>query len=92
MNDERLLEWYSILMMPVLAPQPFTFTAEYAALAVATTYDVYGEWGDVIREFRIEPSYVMTNRIQLGMNSVLAGLAATGDWRAVFDEVVVRYT
>jgi predicted unusual protein kinase regulating ubiquinone biosynthesis (AarF/ABC1/UbiB family) len=89
-DPQRLLEWYSILMHPVLAPQPFTFTPEYAALAVATTYDVTGEWGDVIREFRIEPAYVMTNRIQLGMNSVLAGLGATGDWRAVFDEVVTR--
>jgi predicted unusual protein kinase regulating ubiquinone biosynthesis (AarF/ABC1/UbiB family) len=88
--DERLLAWYSILMEPVLAPQPWTFTPAYAALAVATTYDVYGEWGDVIREFRIEPTYVMTNRIQLGMNSVLAGLGATGDWRAVFEEVVHR--
>ena len=87
---DRLLEWYSVLMRPVLAPQPWTFTPEYAALAVATTYDVYGEWGDVIREFRIEPAYVMTNRIQLGMNSVLAGLGAMGDWRAVFDRVVTR--
>ena len=74
----------------MLAPQPFTFTPAYAALAVATTYDVVGEWGDIIREFRVEPAYVMTNRVQLGMNSVLAGLGATGDWRAVFDEVVTR--
>jgi hypothetical protein len=42
----RLLDGYSILMHPVLAPQ-------------------------------VEPAYVMTNRIQLGMNSVL-------------DEVVTR--
>jgi predicted unusual protein kinase regulating ubiquinone biosynthesis (AarF/ABC1/UbiB family) len=88
--DEALLhEWFRLYTRPVHAEQPFTFTPEYAAEVIRSTTDPRSRYRDVLRRLNLPPDYLLLNRIQWGLNSVLARLSATADWRAIRDEYVV---
>lgn len=87
LSSQRLYDWYSINMEPVMAEQPYTFTPAFAARVVATCYDGLGEWSDVLFALTLPPEMVFLNRIMLGFNSVMAGLSATGDWQALHHEL-----
>ena len=43
---------------------------------------------DVRRRVNVPRDFVFTNRIFMGLYSVLGALRATADWRAIFDEWV----
>jgi hypothetical protein len=91
LTAERLLEWYRPMWEPAWGEQPFTYTPEFSAFVAQRNFDPLGDYGDVIRGFGIgegAKDYVLLNRIQLGLLSVLASLRATGDWRAAQDEIV----
>ena len=63
--------------------QPFTFTPEYVAemLGHMASMDK-----DVMRHVTVPREFVFTNRIFVGLFSVLGALHATSDWRAIFWE------
>jgi len=86
---ERLMAWYMPQWEPTVGPQPWRYTAEYAAMVIERCLDIYGEWGDVVRSIDMPGEFTFITRIQLGLFSVLAALEARGDWRALFDEVVL---
>lgn len=85
--DERVVyEWFRLYTKPVLAPQPFTFTPEFAAEVIRSSADPRSEFADVVRRLNLPSDYLLLNRIQWGLNSVLARLGARNDWRAIRDE------
>ncbi|HEX9970419.1 MAG TPA: AarF/UbiB family protein [Acidimicrobiales bacterium] len=84
---DELMAWYRPLYEPVLAPQPATYTHEYAAASVRRHFDPLGPSGKLIRRFDLPRDFMFLGRIVVGLNSVLAGLGATADWRAIADEV-----
>lgn len=63
--------------------QPFTFRPEYVA-------ELLGHMArmdkDVMRHVTVPREFVFTNRIFVGLFSVLAALRATADWQAIFWE------
>lgn len=63
------------------------FRLAWRRLVAARMYDPRGDWRHITRQLDVPPDFVFTTRIDLGMNSVLAGLRATGHWRAVLDEL-----
>jgi predicted unusual protein kinase regulating ubiquinone biosynthesis (AarF/ABC1/UbiB family) len=88
--DEALLhEWFRLYTRPVHAEQPFRFTPEYAAEVIRSTTDPRSPYSDVLRRLNLPPDYLLLNRIQWGLNSVLARLDATNHWQAIRDEYVV---
>ncbi|MFA9445290.1 ABC1 kinase family protein [Egicoccus sp. AB-alg6-2] len=87
--DEDLVHaWFRLYTRPVVADQPFTFTPEYAAEVIRSTTDPRSPYSDVLRKLNLPPDYLLLNRIQWGLNSVLGRLGATNDWRAIRDEYV----
>lgn len=85
--DERsVYEWFRLYTKPVLAEQPFTFTPEFAAEVIRSSADPRSPLADVVRRLNLPSDYLLLNRIQWGLNSVLAQLGATGNWRAIRDE------
>jgi predicted unusual protein kinase regulating ubiquinone biosynthesis (AarF/ABC1/UbiB family) len=82
---DKLLVWIRHNFTSLHAPQPFTFTPEFVAqhLAHMASMDK-----DVMRHVTIPRDYVFTNRIFVGLYSVLAALRATADWMAIFQEDV----
>lgn len=87
-DTERLFEWFRLYTRPVAANQPFEFTPEFAAEVLRTTTDPRSPFADVLRKLNLPPDYLLLNRIQWGINSVLGRLRARGDWRAVRHEYV----
>lgn len=86
---EVLAEWYAgASLLNLTAPQPFTITSENVSQSLSRMFDPRSEWhAKVTRHFDIPPDFVITNRMDFGVLSVLAELRATADWRAVMDEL-----
>ena len=82
---DKLLAWLRYNYSPFHQPQPFTFTPEFAA-------ELLGHMANMDKEVRrrsnVPKDYLFTNRIFMGLFSVLGALRATADWRAIFDEDV----
>ncbi len=90
LQPQRVLDWWAPIYDPGLDEQPFTFTPEFAAWVIERNFDPFGEWGDVSRGMGIRQEskdWLSLMRIQVGLYSVLGGLRATRDWRAIHDEL-----
>lgn len=88
-DEEIVYDWFMLYTKAVVADQPFTFTPEFAAEVIRSTTDPRSRYSDVLRKLNLPPDYLLLNRIQWGLNSVLGKLGATGDWRAIRDEYVL---
>jgi predicted unusual protein kinase regulating ubiquinone biosynthesis (AarF/ABC1/UbiB family) len=86
-DEERLFEWFKLYTQPVLTDE-FEFNPEFAAEVLRSTTDPRSEYYDVLRKLNLPPDYLLLNRIQWGLNSVLGRLGARNDWRAIRDEYV----
>jgi predicted unusual protein kinase regulating ubiquinone biosynthesis (AarF/ABC1/UbiB family) len=84
---DKLLAWYRQHFAPFHLPQPFTFTPAFVA-------EMLGQMANMEKDVRsrvtVPKDYVFTNRIFVGLYSVLGALGATSDWRAIMDEGVTR--
>lgn len=87
---EQLFSWFRLYTRPIVAEQPFEFTPEFAAEVLRTTTDPRSPYADVLRKLNLPPDYLLLNRIQWGINSVLGRLRARGNWRAIRDEYVAN--
>ena len=88
LNEDEVYAWFQLYIRPVAAGQPFTFTPEFAAEVIRSTTDPRSKYADVLRKLNLPSDYLLLNRIQFGLNSVLGQLGAFGDWRAIRDEYV----
>ena len=82
---EKLLAWFRQNFAPLHRPQPFTFTPEFVAEMLGQMANMDK---DVRRHSNVPKDFVFTNRIFVGLYSVLGALHATADWRAIFEEDV----
>jgi hypothetical protein len=82
---DKLLAWYRENFAPLSRPQPMTFTPEFVAELLGQMANMDK---DVMRHVTVPKDFVFTNRLFIGLYSVLAALRATADWRAAFDEDV----
>jgi predicted unusual protein kinase regulating ubiquinone biosynthesis (AarF/ABC1/UbiB family) len=79
----ELLAWFRESLRPLVDPQPFTYTPEFAASVVQSEYSPVGPFSAVVRRLSMPPHYLFLMRIDLGVTSVLGGLGATGPWEAI---------
>ncbi len=89
-DEDRVFEWFQLYTRPVLAPQPFTFTSAFASEVIRSTTDPRDPYSDMLRRLNLPSDYLLLNRIQWGLNSVLGQLQARGNWRAIRDEYIVE--
>ena len=80
---DKLLAWYRGNFAPLALPQPMTFTPELVAELLGQMANMDK---DVMRHVSVPKDFVFTNRLFIGLYSVLAALGGTADWRAIFDE------
>jgi predicted unusual protein kinase regulating ubiquinone biosynthesis (AarF/ABC1/UbiB family) len=64
-----------------------TVTPEYASETVRRFFDRSGPHGDIMGSVNLPPSMVVIQRINLGLYALFGELRATGDWRAIAEEV-----
>jgi predicted unusual protein kinase regulating ubiquinone biosynthesis (AarF/ABC1/UbiB family) len=86
-TTDELMDYLGFFYHPVMEDKPFTYTSSYAREALKRTFDVNGEHTEKMKWFNLPPSFIVLNRIQWGLNAVLAGLEGTANWRAISGEL-----
>jgi predicted unusual protein kinase regulating ubiquinone biosynthesis (AarF/ABC1/UbiB family) len=84
MTGEQVLDWFGYFYEFVLRHEVKTFTHEYAAESVSK---IFTRSGEVAKYGNVPPSFVLIQRINLGLSAVLAELGATANWRAIAEEL-----
>jgi predicted unusual protein kinase regulating ubiquinone biosynthesis (AarF/ABC1/UbiB family) len=85
-DHTELLGWFSESLKPIVAPQPFTYTPEFAASVVQSEFSPSGPFSGVVRKLTVHSDYLFLSRIDLGMTAVLGALGATGPWNSIREE------
>jgi len=84
-SDVELYEWFSHYYAIVLTDGPITLTPEYASSMVRYNFDAKAN--QILKYANIPPSFVLTQRINLGLYAILARLGATANYRAIAEEL-----
>ncbi len=86
-TDEEIGEYFQFFYRYVAERREITIDAEYAAAGVAQLFDREGPQGAVLKELNVPPSFVILQRITLGLMGLFAQLEATANWREVAEEL-----
>jgi predicted unusual protein kinase regulating ubiquinone biosynthesis (AarF/ABC1/UbiB family) len=81
---EKVLAWCRQNFAAYRQPQPFTFTPEFVSELLGHMANMDQ---DVMRHATVPRDFLFTNRIFVGLYSILGALRATADWPAVFTEL-----
>ena len=82
-DAQRLLAMFRLFNEPVLEDAEYTYTPDFARRVIkAGTDPKEGNW-DLLRRLNLPPDYLLLNRIQWGVNSILARLGARANWHRI---------
>ncbi|MEY2430347.1 MAG: hypothetical protein QOC92_72 [Acidimicrobiaceae bacterium] len=85
---DKVLAWCRQNFSAYVQPQPFTFTPEFVSQLLGHMANMDK---DVMRHATVPRDFVFTNRIFVGLYSILGTLRATADWTAIFSEDLTGY-
>jgi predicted unusual protein kinase regulating ubiquinone biosynthesis (AarF/ABC1/UbiB family) len=86
-TDEQVEEYFNFFYRYVLVDEPVTIDQEYASQGVAQLFDAGSEHGELMRTLNVPPSFVVLQRITLGLMGLFARLEATANWRGIAEEL-----
>ena len=86
-DDETIMEYFSHFYELVIEDEVMTVTDDYASSTVRHVFDPTGGQRDVQRIANVPPSFVIIQRINLGLVALLGQLAATANWRRLAEEI-----
>jgi predicted unusual protein kinase regulating ubiquinone biosynthesis (AarF/ABC1/UbiB family) len=81
---QQIVEHMALFYDTVRTPGPRTMTGDYASAVTRRFFDFRSP---LAAYARIPRSYVILQRINLGLFALLGELAATADWRAIAEEI-----
>jgi predicted unusual protein kinase regulating ubiquinone biosynthesis (AarF/ABC1/UbiB family) len=84
LTTDQVVEHLAVFYELVRVSEPRTITPDYASAVVRRFFDVRSPVAGYVS---IPRSYVILQRINLGLFAVLGEMAATGNWRAVAEEI-----
>ncbi len=84
LSDEEVAGYFRHYYELVLNDRETHFSNDYATETLRHFFDASNP---VVRRANVPSSFVVLQRINLGLYAVLAGLEATGNWRRVAEEV-----
>jgi predicted unusual protein kinase regulating ubiquinone biosynthesis (AarF/ABC1/UbiB family) len=85
-DPDQLMAWFRQFNEPVLADAEWTYTPEFAREVIRTVTDPRAGYIDMLRRLNLPPDYLLLNRIQWGVNSILGRLRARANWRRIAGE------
>ncbi len=86
-DDELVEEYFSYYYKYVMIDGPVTFDEEYAAGGVQHLFDTNGPYGQLMKHLNVPPSFVVVQRITLGLMGLFAQLEATANWQRIAKEL-----
>ncbi|MGO9295843.1 MAG: ABC1 kinase family protein [Streptosporangiaceae bacterium] len=84
LSTGEVVEHMAVFYNTIRKSEPVTLTGEYSSAVVRRFFDVRSP---VAGYARIPRSYVILQRINLGLFAVLGELTATANWRAIAEEI-----
>jgi predicted unusual protein kinase regulating ubiquinone biosynthesis (AarF/ABC1/UbiB family) len=81
---DQIVEHMALFYDTVREPGPRTFTGDYASAVVRRFFDFRSPLATYVQ---IPRSYVILQRINLGLFALLGELSATADWRGIAEEI-----
>ena len=86
--DNQLVEdYFSYYYRYVMSDEPTRIDADYAAGGVAHLFDTKGPYGELMKHLNVPPSFVVVQRITLGLMGLFAQLDAEANWQAIAREL-----
>jgi predicted unusual protein kinase regulating ubiquinone biosynthesis (AarF/ABC1/UbiB family) len=86
-SDEQICSYFSHFWEFVIEDSPMTTTPEWSSESVRRFFDPTGEHGEIMRAANVPASFVILQRINLGLGAVLGELRATRNWRLIAEEL-----
>jgi predicted unusual protein kinase regulating ubiquinone biosynthesis (AarF/ABC1/UbiB family) len=86
-SDAEVEDYFSFYYSYVLDEGPVTIDADYAAAGVRHIFDATDEAAALKRVLNVPPSFVVLQRITLGLMGLFARLEATANWRRIAMEM-----
>ncbi len=84
LSTEAIVEHLAVFYDTIREPGPLTITGDYASSVVRRFFDVRSP---VMGFISVPRSYVILQRINLGLFAILGELSATANWRAITEEI-----
>ena len=84
LSDEEITEHLAVFYQLIRESRTLTVTSDYASSVVRRFFDVRSP---VAQYARIPRSYVVLQRINLGLFALLGEMKATANWRAIAEEI-----
>ena len=82
-TDDQLREYFVHFWEFVMTDAEMTTTPEWSSESVRRFFDPTGGYGEIMRAVNVPPSFVILQRINLGLGGVLGELRATRNWRRI---------
>ncbi len=86
-SDAEVEDYFSHFYEFVLRDEVTTITSEYASETVRRFFDTSGQHGEIMKAANVPPSFVIIQRINLGLYAIFGQLRATANWRRISEEV-----
>jgi len=86
---EQLFGYFGYFYEPFTDDRPYTFTDQYNNASLGMVFKPGGEFAGLHKRLNMPPDFVLANRIQWGVVSILTLLAATGNWHRIHRELVL---
>jgi len=85
-SDDEVIDYFGHFYEFIQHDGDYTITAEYASETVRRFFDQRGPYGEIMKASNLPPSFVIINRINLGLYALFGELHATGNWRRLAEE------
>jgi predicted unusual protein kinase regulating ubiquinone biosynthesis (AarF/ABC1/UbiB family) len=86
-DDQAIYDYFSYFYKFVLNDKPMTVTPEYASEMVRRFFDLTGPHAELMKTANLTPTFVLLQRINLGLYALFAELGATANWRKIAEEI-----
>jgi predicted unusual protein kinase regulating ubiquinone biosynthesis (AarF/ABC1/UbiB family) len=86
-SDAEVEDYFGHFYDFVLRDEVATITPEYASETVRRFFDANGPHGPIMKAANVPPSFVIIQRINLGLYAIFGQLRATANWRRISDEL-----
>lgn len=85
--DEQVAEYFRFYYRYVYDDETVTIDQDYAQGGVSQLFDANGPNSDLMKQLNVPPSFVVLQRITLGLIGILAELDATMNFRRIAEEL-----
>ena len=86
-SNDAIGAYFSFFYDFVLEDRDFTFTEDYSADGVKAIFETSGEHGELKKVLDVPSSFVVIQRINLGVVALFGQLTAEANWRRIGEEV-----